>query len=74
MIAFSEEQQTARGFEIERLAAAGERADHDGAWRSERLFCRPQAFFAFRRAHEDEMAGIEPELDEAWRIRRTVFG
>lgn len=41
MVAFGEKQQTARGFEIERLAATGERADHDSARRGERLLCRP---------------------------------
>ena len=74
MIAFGKEQQTARGFEIERLAAAGERADDDSARRGERLFGRPQAFLALGRADEDEACGIEAELGKAGRVRRAVLG
>lgn len=74
MIALGKEQETARGFEIERLAARSERADHDSARRIERLLGCPQTFLALCSAHEDETAGIEPELREPRRVRGAVFG
>ena len=73
MIAFGEEQKAAGSFEIERLAAAGERADHHRARRGERLLSGPQALLALGGADEDEPAWIEPELQEPWRVWRPVL-
>lgn len=74
MIAFGEEQETTRGFEIERTPARAERADHDGARRIERLLGRPQTFLAFGGADENETAGIEPELREPGWVRSAILG
>lgn len=74
MIAFCEKQQPTRGFKIERLAPAGERADHDSAGGGQCLLSGPQAFLALGCADEDEAAGIEAELSKTWRVRRAVFG
>jgi len=74
VVAFGEEQQAARRFEFEKAPARAERADHHGARRCQRLLGRPQAFFPFAGADQDKTLRIEPELQEAWRVWRTVFG
>lgn len=74
MIAFGKEQETARGFEIERLAAPAQRADHDGAGCGERLFRRPHHLLALSGADNDQALKVQTELGEPRRIRRALFG
>ncbi len=74
MIALGKEQQTARGFEIERLAASAERTDHHSARCRERLFRRPHHFLALGGADYDQPLKVQAELREARRIRRALFG
>jgi len=72
-VALGKQQQPARGFEIERLAAAAQRANHHRAARSQRLLSRPKRLVAFGAADDDQLVGVEPVLREANRIRRAVF-
>lgn len=74
MVALGEKQQAPRGFEIERLAARAERADHNGARRIEGLLGRPQTFLAASGADEDEAAWVEPKMREPGRVWRAILG
>jgi hypothetical protein len=74
MIAFSDQQQTPRRLEIERLAARSERADYHRTVRGERLLRRPQGFLALAGADDDELAWVQTELNEPWRIGRALLG
>lgn len=74
MIALGKQQKTARGFEIERLAAPADRTDHDNARCRERLFRRPHHFLALSGADDDEALKVQAELRETRRIRRALFG
>jgi hypothetical protein len=73
-IALGEEQQTPRGFEIERTAALAKRANDDGAGRRQRLLGRPQTLLALGGADEDETGRIETEIGEPWGVRCAVLG
>ena len=73
MVAFGEEQETTRGFEVERLAAAGERADHHRTLRGESLLSSPQTLLTLGGADEDKAAGIEPKLQEPRWVWRSVL-
>jgi hypothetical protein len=73
-IAFGKEQQPARRFEVERFAAAAERADHHRTARGKRLLGRPERLIAFGAANDDQLLGIEAVLRETNRVRRAILG
>ena len=62
MIAFGEQQEASGCFEIESLAARGERAHDHSTWRGERLFGPPQNVLPLSGADDDKLVRIEPEL------------
>lgn len=64
MIPLGEEQQTATGFKIERLALRAERANHDRSRGDQSLLSRPESVFAFLGANDDELIKCKAVLGE----------
>lgn len=73
-VAFGEEKEPACRLEIERTAERAKRADHHCAPCGKPLLGGPQRFLALARAHDNEAAWIEPEVQEARRIGRALLG
>ena len=72
-IAFSKQEQPARGLEGERFTAHRERADHDRTRCRKPLLGSPQRLLSLARTHDNELARVETELDQARRVWRAIL-